>query len=224
MVSFFFAVILLLVVLQFSNHSGLFLQTPMFVFTTTFFGHFFEFFSGIALALIIMQIEKRDLPKETGIRWTLAGSIGILLLIVHMMYVYAHPPLNAVAIIVSGNFLIPVPVAVLYYGLIREKTWVAQMLSGKTAELLGRSSYSFYLLHTIVIQYVSLPLLPTFFDGHRKTAVIVTLIGTYLLSILLFACYEEPISLFLRRTFLSRRKADSGKMGYSAIAGNTSSG
>ncbi len=166
-----------------------------------------------------MRLEKKGFPKKKGIKWTLTGSIGILGLIIHMMYVYGHRPLDPVAIIVSNNFLIPIPIAMLYYGLIREDTWPARRLSGKIAEILGRSSYSFYLLHTIIIQYVSVPLLSSFFGGHRKLDVFVTLTGTYLLSILLFMLYEEPLNLLIRRIFLSKEKKN-----YPVVAGNTSSG
>jgi peptidoglycan/LPS O-acetylase OafA/YrhL len=55
--------------------------------------------------------------------------------------------------------------------LIRENTFLSRLLSKDFAGLLGRSSYSFYLVHTLVIDYVSIPyLLPIV--GHRIRAAV----------------------------------------------------
>jgi peptidoglycan/LPS O-acetylase OafA/YrhL len=110
-----------------------------------------------------------------------------------------------VAIVVVNNVLIPLPIALLYFGLIRENTRAARWLSGKLFRVLGRSSYSFYLLHTIIIDYFSAPHLATFWGGHRVVAVLLTFVGTWLLSILLFYWYEEPLNLWIRRTFIRKR-------------------
>jgi peptidoglycan/LPS O-acetylase OafA/YrhL len=206
-VSLLSGVLLLLIALYISNTGVLFLQTPIFVFSVTFFGHFFEFFSGIGLAVIIMRLEKKGIPKKKGLWWTLAGSAGILVLNFVMLSIYSHPPpLDVNAIIVVGNFLLPLPIALLYFGLIRENSFFGKVLSGKLFRILGRSSYSFYLLHTLVITYISIPLLPPLFGGHRVLAVLLTLIGTWLLSIGLFLFYEEPLNLWIRSSFLPKKK------------------
>lgn len=205
-VSLLSGVLLLLIALYISTFGMQFLQTPTFIFSTTFFGHFFEFFCGIGLALVIMRLEKQDIPKKKGCQWTIVGGIGIIVLLFYMMYVYSHPPLDINTVIVTSNFLMPVPIALLYFGLIREKTFVARGLSGKIAGLLGRSSYSFYLLHILIIEYFSLPRVPTLFGGHRLLAVLLTLIFTWVLSIGLFKLYEEPINLWIRRVFIPKNK------------------
>jgi len=205
-ISLLSGVLLLLIALRISTLGMQFLQTPTFIFSTTFFGHFFEFFCGIGLALVIMRLEKKDIPKKKGCRWTIVGGIGIIVLLFYMMYLYSRPPLDINIIIVTNNFLMPVPTALLYFGLIREKTFVAKALSGRIGGLLGRSSYSFYLLHTLVIDYFSVPRLPTLFGGHRVLAVLLTLIMTWLLSICLFKFYEEPISLWIRKVFIPKNK------------------
>jgi peptidoglycan/LPS O-acetylase OafA/YrhL len=175
-----------------------FLHTAVFVFTTTFFGHFLEFFAGVYLALGVMRIEAAGCLALQGSRWTLAGLGGVLLFSAAMTLVYAHPPLRMWMIIVLNNFLIPVPIALLYWGLIREKSLLSRLLSTRSAALLGRSSYSFYLLHTLIIDYISVPwLLPLM--GSRLACVLVTFVVTWLASILLFICYEEPVNIFIRR-------------------------
>ncbi len=179
-----------------------FLHSPLFVLSTTFFGHFVEFFAGVFLALVVMKLEERKALRASGARATLAGVAGVVLLVGAMMLVYRHAPLNYTAIVLINNFLIPVPIAVLYAGLIRENTFLARLLSGRVAGLLGRSSYSFYLLHTIIIYHVSARLLAA--AGHPALWSLVTFIVTWLASIALFALFEEPVNLWIRRKFQSK--------------------
>jgi peptidoglycan/LPS O-acetylase OafA/YrhL len=179
-----------------------FLHSPLFVFTTTFFGHFVEFFAGVFLALVVMKLEERKALRASGARATLAGVVGVVLLIGAMMLVYRHTPLNFAAIVLINNFLIPVPVALLYAGLIREDTFLARLLSGKVAGLLGRSSYSFYLLHTIIIYHASVRLVAS--TGHPALWSLATFIVTWLASVALFVLFEEPVNLWIRRRFQSK--------------------
>ncbi len=203
---FALASLLLLLALVISKLGVSFLGTPMFVLSTTFFGHFAEFFAGVYLALAVMRLEKRE-PLAAAGRWrTLVGVLGVSLLSVAMIVVYRQTPLKLGAIVLINNFLMPVPIAMLYWGLLRESTLLSRLLASPVAGLLGRSSYSFYLLHTLVIDYVSAPLaLPLI--GNRPLCVLVTFVATWGLSIALFACYEEPANVFIRRRF-SRRAGE----------------
>ncbi|HEX3912574.1 MAG TPA: acyltransferase [Steroidobacteraceae bacterium] len=194
----------LLLALVVSKLGIAFLGTPAFVLTTTFFGHFLEFFAGAYLALAVMKLEKSGTIHTPGCQFTLAGLIGVLLLSFAMSRIYGHPPLDVRAVVLINNFLIPFPIALLYWGLVRERSILSQFLSGKFLGLLGRASYSFYLLHTLIVNYISVPLLDA--TGHRIAWVILTLLFTWCASILLFAFYEEPVNLFIRRKFLSNTK------------------
>jgi peptidoglycan/LPS O-acetylase OafA/YrhL len=179
------------------------LQTPQFIFSVTFFGHFVEFFAGIYLALAVIGLEKRGSIHLPGSRITMLGLAGVLLLSAAMMIVYQHAPLNGRAIVLINNFLIPVPIAVLYWGLLREDTGLSRVLSGKLAGLLGRSSYSFYLLHMLIINYLGLPfLLPRL--SYRPLCVLLTFIIAWAAAVLLFLWYEEPVNLYIRRKFHSK--------------------
>jgi len=180
-----------------------FLQTPLFVLSTTFFGHFVEFFAGFYLALAVMKLERKGPVQVSGSRYTLGGLAGVVLLVTAMLIVYRHVPLNQSAIIAINNFLIPWPIVLLYWGLIRENTVLARLLSGQVAGLLGRSSYSFYLLHTLIIGYLGVPLLVRM-TGYRTLCVLLTFVITWLLSVVLFVLYEEPVNLFIRRRFRSK--------------------
>lgn len=184
-------------------HLG-FLQTPTFVLTTTFFGHFVEFFAGVYLALAVTKLERTGTLRQPGSRRTLAGLAGVSLLIAAMLVIYRRPgPLDYRAVILLNNFLIPLPIALLYWGLIREETALSRVLSSRFAGLLGRSSYSFYLLHMPIVRYVSLPVL-LLLPGRRPLVVLLTFALVWMLAIALFVFYEEPVNLALRRRFRSK--------------------
>jgi peptidoglycan/LPS O-acetylase OafA/YrhL len=182
-----------------------FLGTPGFVLSTTFFGHFLEFFAGAYLALALLKLEKRGSVALPGSRYTLIGVAAVSLLSVAMIMVYRQVPLPTLSIILINNFLIPFPIALLYWGLLRENTALSRLLSSRAFGLLGRASYSFYLLHTLIINYVSVPLLLSGI-GYRPLCVLLTFLFTWLVSIALFIFYEEPVNVFIRRKFRSKEQ------------------
>ena len=203
--SFACAALLLFAALAISELGFAFLGTPMFVLTTTFFGHFVEFFAGAWLAMLVMKLEHRDGSlRLAGSARTLAGVAGVLALAAAMVVVYRSRPLNLAAVVVLNNLLIPAPIVLLYLGLIREETALSRWCSGRLAGLLGRSSYSFYLLHTGIIRYVLLPWFPV--NEHRLLCVTGGFVMTWLLSVMLFAFYEEPVNIFIRRLFHSKER------------------
>jgi peptidoglycan/LPS O-acetylase OafA/YrhL len=206
-VPFLLGCCLMLAALFVSTLGSGFLGTPGFVFSSTFFGNFVEFFAGVYLALAVLKLERTGTISIGGSKFTLAGLAGVTLLAIAMIKVYARVPLNYGAIILINNFLIPFPIAVLYWGLIRESTLLSRLLSSKLAGLLGRASYSFYLLHTLIIDYVSIPLLGSAVR-YRLICVLLTFLVTWCLSILLFFAYEEPLNIFIRRKFRDSRAVD----------------
>jgi peptidoglycan/LPS O-acetylase OafA/YrhL len=196
------ATALLGVALGISRLGLAFLGTPMFVLSMTFFGHYLEFFAGVWLALRVMRLERAGVLRTPGNRRTLAGVAAVAVLIVAMMIVYDRQPLNLAAVLLLNNFLIPLPIVLLYSGLIREDTLFARWLSGRTMALLGRSSYSFYLLHTLMIQFVLVHWFPV--ASHRLLCVLGGFVLTWAVSVALFLAYEEPINLFIRHRFKSK--------------------
>ena len=201
--AFAFACLLLLAALLVSRLRIGFLGTTPFVMSTTFFGNFLEFFAGVYIALAVIRIERKGPIALPGSKCTAAGLAGVGLLAIAMILVYRRASLDLPAIILINNFLIPFPIALLYWGLIRERTMLSRLLSSNALRLLGRGSYSFYLLHTLIIDYVSAPLLAST-GGYRPLFVVVTFIATWIISILLFFAYEEPINVFLRERLKSK--------------------
>jgi peptidoglycan/LPS O-acetylase OafA/YrhL len=182
-----------------------FLGSGMFVMSYTFFGHFAEFFAGFWLALHVMRLERTGALARRGRAHTATGAAGVLLGILAMVLVYRHAPPSLGAVVLLNNFLIPLPIALLYSGLLRETTWLSRFLATPVMGLLGRSSYSFYLLHMLIIDFVAAPLLLPLMP--RLLCVLVTFALTWLLSCALFLWYEEPLNLYIRRKANSRDRS-----------------
>jgi len=215
--SFLAAGLLLAVALGISTLGIGFLETPGFVLSTTFFGSFVEFFAGVYVALAVMRLESNGGVDVPGGKRTWAGVIGVMIAILASSEVYRRVPLDVRSVVLINNFLLPLPIALLYWGLIREDTLLARLLSGKVCGLMARASYSFYLLHTLVIDHLSLPLLESR-HGYRPLYVLVTFVLTWMAALLLFVLYEEPLNLFIRRRFGSRDPAERSRRAAHAAA------
>jgi len=203
LVSFAFGIGMLLVALLISLGPFSFLHTPTFVFDTTFFGYFFAFYSGAWLALLILKKEKNGDVKRKGISFTLAGFLGTLICLGAMAYIYLFPITQHFwEWVCLNNFILPVPVTMLYFGLITEDTLLARVLSGKVLGLLGRTSYAFYLLHQLFIELIALPYLLKYFGGHYNLFVITSFVAVQLIALLIFIFYEEPINKFIRHKLI----------------------
>jgi len=178
------------------------LHTFNFVFADTFFGHFAEFFCGIFLALIILKKEKKGALALPGIKYTIAGLAGIAIAIgILVLSNNMNDPKQATQFFLINNFILPVPVAVLYYGLMCEKSQLASFLSLKWLGLLGRTSYSFYLVHTIVIESIAAPFMQPYFSGYYNLYVIIVFVLAQVIAFCIYVFYEEPLNKFIRNRF-----------------------
>ncbi len=114
----------------------------------TYFGRCFEFFVGIQLALLV---RKKGLERANKIKYTYIGFILIFVCVVIMSRLTIpqgwtaglHNPFG----IITNNYLLPVCIAMFFYGLITESSPLKNILANPFVELLGKSSYIFYLIH-----------------------------------------------------------------------------
>jgi peptidoglycan/LPS O-acetylase OafA/YrhL len=178
------------------------LHTPLYVFTVSFFGHFFEFFCGIFLALLILKRKRNDSLNLKGNKYTIAGGVGIfilfsLLIISNNM----NQAAQTTQFIIVNNFILPVVIAVLFYGLMLEKTVTATIFSCGLLRLLGRTSYAFYLVHIMIIKFIAEPFILVHFKDHYNLYVLLVFILTQLVAFFIFAFYEEPLNFFIRKKF-----------------------
>ena len=178
----------------------------------TFFGRCFEFFVGMKLALIF-----KNRQYNTGARHrTILGILWIIACLTAMVFVKGRQFSSGpeyeqytsgltYAELAINNFVLPIGIAILFLGLITEKTFVKSVLQHRILVLLGKSSYSFYLIHVAMIN-----LLESRFTNN--TAVI--FLSICISSILVFKIVEEPCNKYIRSidaySFLRTMKARMG--------------
>lgn len=181
------------------NRLGFFANTQ-FVFSWTFFGRFFEFFCGAALAVALRHHPARLTPVSGGKCTLTAGLLLALILTISAFIRRAAPdyltiPANIQLKSATYIILIPIATTLLFYGLLTEKTWVARLLSSSIFQVLGKSSYAFYLIHagvvrTWLIEPLSAPL------PHFRFLAALTL--TAILAISIYYLVEQPINSRIR--------------------------
>ena len=198
-----------------------------FMFLYTFTGRCVEFFIGIALALRILKQQNTN----TLIHWPMftilgiigmAAGIGIMALqpLTEKIHFGLYQPMG----IFSNNIILPIGIASLFYGLIKEPSWLRNFLGSKPMVLLGKSSYIFYLIHigfiaTFFRNWIEnlSGHLSDWFDSKQLTLLSETADSTIfkiallfvflnIISIFLFTYIEEPVNHFIRKSgFLEKR-------------------
>ena len=184
----------------------------------TYFGRCFEFFVGIKLALYVRQ---HGLERKNAIRFTYLGFVGIFVCIGAMSrYTIPmgwsaglHNPLG----IITNNYILPIFIAMFFYGLITEGSNLKKVLANPFVELLGKSSYIFYLIHLgymyNMIHHALNWLNDEVFALYDKWEVdwhspfqydalnlLFAFIVLNCISIVLFKFIEEPLNHFIRKS------------------------
>lgn len=191
----------------------------------TFLGRCFEFFAGIQLALIV---RKQKLDGSSNKKLTYLGFFMIFFCvwIMSVLPIPAgqeaglHNPLG----IITNNYLLALSIALFFYGILTETTILKKILANPFVELLGKSSYIFYLVH---LGYMYTFLHHSFnwlndytFELYDKWGVdwhspfeydslnlLYAFIVLNVISITLFKLIEEPLNHYIRRSnFLIRNK------------------
>lgn len=162
-----------------------FFESSHFMFTYTFFGRAFEFMAGAALAFFVQQhpqVRRGAWATGIGAAW-IVGSMCAL------SYLPAQQEADALNLAISSLWL-PLGVALFFYGLITEKTWLRTLLATPVAQVLGKSSYAFYLVHLGVFE---LTIRQRIID--HTYVLFVIILG---LALLLWKWVEEPLNQWLR--------------------------
>jgi peptidoglycan/LPS O-acetylase OafA/YrhL len=168
-----------------------FIPSVKFMLNWTFFGRVSEFAIGMGLAFFIKQQPGR---AHTAY-W--ATSIGILWIIASLFIItQAEQPLFRTAEglvtyagIATNNLFLPIGVAILFWGLIHERTLFRKLLETDLFQVLGKSSYSFYLVHGGLLTF-----LVTKYTHNIGVLFLITLLVAYLL----WRFVEEPLHIRLR--------------------------
>ena len=123
-----------------------FFENTSFMLRYTFFGRAYEFFIGMALAILYRKYGS----VRKGSWFTVSGIAGVsacLLLMViwkgDLEFGFLHP----IGLWIHNLLLPTIGFAPLIWGLITEKNMLVRVLSSKTGQILGKSSYALYLLH-----------------------------------------------------------------------------
>jgi peptidoglycan/LPS O-acetylase OafA/YrhL len=152
-----------------------------FMLVYTFFGRSFEFFIGIALAKLYQQ-------KRPGInnkqQVTLIG-IAILSICLVLLVVASEK----ISRLIIHQLIVPTGTALLLWGLLTENSWIMKFLSTKFMQLLGKSSYAFYLIHIGVIA--------TLFSNSVSSNPIALFLMLTAVSIALYYAIELPAQRLL---------------------------
>lgn len=175
------------------NFHGFFTSNH-FMFTYTFFGRCFEFFVGMALAVVVRT--KKSLDSKISL--TYFGAVVIIICIWSMSLLRAgtligieHPLgrlINSIVLPIAG-------ISLFFYGLLTEETVISKILGSKLLVLLGKSSYIFYLIHIGVIA--------AFIQSNFQNSMVI-FVAINLISIVLFRFVEDPLNRFIRRSFSHR--------------------
>ena len=162
----------------------------LFIFDSTSFGRFIEFFCGMILANKLRSgFEIKRLPK---LNLTLISCICSLITIYCISLfekdIYDQGTQHIGGLILR-NVVLSVFLTLLIYGLITERTLLSRILSTRFAMLLGDASFIFYLVH---IGYVNRKIYNHQILGDRN------FIFLWIISVVGFLLIEKPIYLFLK--------------------------
>ncbi|UCS91825.1 acyltransferase [Echinicola marina] len=164
-----------------------FIPNLKFLFNFSFFGRVFEFLVGMVLAKFYVQNKKKHIK-----RCTFLGGFGIIISIYALSIIAKFPDTgdHSWQGIIINNFILPLfGIAPFFWGLLNEKTWIQRFLGSKPIQILGKSSYAFYLIHAGIFQ--------EYLDIHISS-VLLLLIMLYFISFLLYYFVETPLKNRLR--------------------------
>lgn len=174
-----------------------------FMIRSTFFGRCLEFYLGIWLSKKLFTTSSATfLFSYLRNAYTYAGVAGILICMFLMAYVRGEVPgalPSKQLFLFNGinNYVLPWCIGSLIFGLVREKTFIRQLLSSRICQECGKGSYLFYLIHfKLGVSLLYGQLWP------NRTGVFLLMV---LLSITGYYLVEAPMHKKLRQLFSTSR-------------------
>jgi peptidoglycan/LPS O-acetylase OafA/YrhL len=169
---------------------GIGFETLHFVAFYTFFGRAFDFFVGFGVYLIARNPKANSFFGRTLIVPTIlfCGCIGLLALEDYNQFDETHFDFNYTELI-FGNLVLPASIGLLIYRLIAKTHQNSQWLSTPIMQLLGKSSYVFFLIHLGPLSKLMT------WTGWLGYFVVVNLISVAVYLFLERWLYEKSISL-----------------------------
>jgi peptidoglycan/LPS O-acetylase OafA/YrhL len=205
-----------------------FFESYQFMFLLTFFGRCTEFIIGMYLAGVVKKMLNKNIGNNNNTKYyfTLAGILGIIICLCSYVYFKANYSNYSVGVFKTmnindgvlfptglfiNNIIQPVFIAILFYGLITENTFLKKTLSSDLFILLGKASYVFYLIHTGVIRTFCEFLVQRISYGNSKFYHISEYFFMFLLmnllSILIYKLVEQKLHKYLNGiSFKSNKK------------------
>jgi peptidoglycan/LPS O-acetylase OafA/YrhL len=173
--------------------SGLVHQVEYFV-LYSFFGRVFEFAVGIFVAQSFNTQRSGwlySIPKPT--------TVGLLLFGLGSYIISGRPTWDPIGF-TGVAFGLPIAVGLIFFGLISESTGVSRVLSTPVMNLLGRTSYIYYLIHVGPISVFFVGILTHFIPTMQDIVLrrVVMFIFLNLLALFIFRFLEEPVGRWIR--------------------------
>jgi peptidoglycan/LPS O-acetylase OafA/YrhL len=171
-----------------------FFGSAKFMLNWTFFGRCLEFLLGMALAFFMRQPSASTNPRVGWV--TTAGLLWIVACLCALAYLEKTVPvgeegLTNPAAILTRNAILPIGVVALFWGLIRESSWLRALLETKLFDLLGKSSYAFYLVHGGILNFA--------LNDFVTTNIFIKFLITNIVAIVLYKAVEHPVHKILTR-------------------------
>jgi peptidoglycan/LPS O-acetylase OafA/YrhL len=184
------------------NAPASFTDTLYFEATYTFFGAFVQFALGGLVAIALIKLR----PKLEGSRFPVFTILGLggFVSSFHWLGMQTYDPKVTAAVLMTGNtaawfshmgiaivgLFMPLAIAVFYYGLVVETSWIRSFLSLPLMVTLGNSSYAFYLLQQGAID--------DFIVAHVTGDWGLRIVLLLVLSVVLHRLVEVPLNARLR--------------------------
>ena len=164
------------------------MRSNTFMLSYTFFGRCFEFISGIFLAMKMnsLQILKNKAPY-TYIGLILMCVSIVLLCLARGSHEFGISTYKGISV---NNIFLAIATAIFLCGLIVERSVIQRILSLQFVQLLGKSSYAFYLIHVGVVDL--------WFEKSFSLSYLGKFIVLNIAALALYKFVEEPVNSFIR--------------------------